>query len=130
MRKSIASTKPSTLFVPIFAHVTKAQVRLYPPSLMFHLPQCPLGGRITHLEQATQELRIQLAEARRKADGLVRINRAHQQKHQCESLYAQGRIQDAAECLLEFTNTVNEDVRANSFIIDWLAGEFRCRALG
>jgi len=50
--------------------------------------------------------------------------------HQCESLYAQGRIQAAAECLLEFANTVNDDVRASNFIIDWLAGEFQRRALG
>jgi len=50
--------------------------------------------------------------------------------HQYESLYVQGHIQAAAECLLEFANTVNDNVRANKFIIDWLAGEFRRRALG
>jgi len=48
--------------------------------------------------------------------------------HQCESLYAQGRIQGAAERLLEFANAVHEDIRANMFIIDWFPGEFRCRA--
>ncbi|KAI9456194.1 hypothetical protein HD554DRAFT_2042635 [Boletus coccyginus] len=42
--------------------------------------------------------------------------------YQCESLYAHGRIQGAAECLLEFANIVHEDVRANKFIIDWLTG--------
>jgi len=50
--------------------------------------------------------------------------------HQCKSLYAQDRIQAAAECLLEFNNTVNDDGSMNKFIIDWLAGEFRRRALG
>jgi len=51
-------------------------------------------------------------------------------KHQCESLFSQGRIQGAAECLLEFANTVNDDVKANKLIVDWLAGEFRRRAFG
>ncbi|KAI9454841.1 hypothetical protein HD554DRAFT_2042943 [Boletus coccyginus] len=72
------------------------------------------SGKITHLEQTIEELRVQLADAQR-------INHAHEQRHHCESLYAQGRIQDATECLLEFTNTVNEDVRTNKVIIDWLA---------
>ncbi|KAI9455061.1 hypothetical protein HD554DRAFT_2042888 [Boletus coccyginus] len=66
-------------------------------------------------------LRAQLADAQRRADGLIRINHAHEQKNQCESLYAQGRIQGAAECLLEILNTVNEDVRGNKLIMDWLA---------
>jgi len=79
------------------------------------------------LEQTIQELRVQAADAQRKVDG---INHAHEQKHQCESLYAQGRIHGAAECLLELTNTVNEDARANKLISDWIAGEFRCRGLG
>jgi len=94
---------------------------------MFHRLQCPLGGRIIHLEQTIEDLRVQLADAQRKADGVIRINHAHEQKHQCESLSAQGRIQDAAECLLEFLNIVNEDVRSNKVIADFLAGEFRRR---
>jgi len=48
---------------------------------------------------------------------------------QCESLYTKGRIQGAAECLLEFANTLHEDVKANQLIIDWLTGEFRRRVL-
>ncbi|KAI9455060.1 hypothetical protein HD554DRAFT_2331645, partial [Boletus coccyginus] len=79
------------------------------------------SGPITHLEQTIQELRAQLADTQRRADGLIRINRAHEQKHQCESLYAQGQIHGAAECLSGILNTVNEDVRANKFIMDWLA---------
>ena len=69
-------------------------------------------------------LRVQLAESRLKADSLTRINRAHEQKHQCESLYAQGRTYDAAESLLEIVNTINEDIRGDKLIFDWLAGEF------
>jgi len=84
----------------------------------------------TDLNETIQDLRIQLADAQRKADGVIRINRAHEQRYQCESLYARGRIQGAAECLLEFLNIVNEDVRSNKVIADFLAGEFRHRALG
>ncbi|KAI9461103.1 hypothetical protein HD554DRAFT_1527938 [Boletus coccyginus] len=35
-----------------------------------------------------------------------------------------GPIQGAAEYLLELMDTVNDDVRANKFIVDWLAGGF------
>ncbi|KAI9455065.1 hypothetical protein HD554DRAFT_299997 [Boletus coccyginus] len=123
----IASMKPSTLFVRIFARGMKARVRPYPPRPMLHSPPCPLGGRITHLEQTIQELHVQLAEAERKADRLIRINHAHEQKDQCESMYAQGRIHVAAKCLLEIVNTVNNDVRTNKFIFDWLPGVFQRR---
>ena len=50
--------------------------------------------------------------------------------HQCESLYAQGRIYDVAVSLLEMAINVNEDVRTDKLILDWLPGEFRRRALG
>ncbi|KAI9570046.1 hypothetical protein HD554DRAFT_2327718, partial [Boletus coccyginus] len=50
------------------------------------------------------------------------MNHAHEQIHQCESLYARGHIQGAAECFLEFSDTVHEDVRANKLISDWLSG--------
>ena len=85
---------------------------------------------ISYLEQTIQELRVQLAESQHKADSLIRINRANEQKHQCELLYAQGRIYDAAESLLQIDNTVIEDMRGDRFIFDWLAGKFRRRALG
>jgi len=76
-------------------------------------------------DDSSSVLRIQLADAQRKADGLIRINRAHEQRYQCESLYTQGRIHGAAECLLEFANIVNEDVKTNKLLIDWFAGECR-----
>jgi len=76
-------------------------------------------------DNSSSVLRIQLTDAQRKADG---INHALEQLHKCESLYAQGRIQGAAECLLELVNTVNDDVRANKFIVDSLTGGFRRRA--
>jgi len=80
---------------------------------------------MTHLEQTNQELHIQLANTQQ-------INYAHEQKHQCESLYAQGRIKGAVECLFELANTINEDVRlgANKVITDFVAGEFQRHALG
>ena len=48
----------------------------------------------------------------------------HEQRHQCELLYAQGRIHDAAESFLEIANTINDDMRGDGFIFNWLAGEF------
>ena len=60
------------------------------------------------------------AEDRQKADQ-ERDNpilRAHEQKRQCEALYAEGRIIDAAVSLVEFANTVNDDIRANWPIMD------------
>jgi len=85
-----------------------------------------LDSKVLRLEKTIQELRTQLADAQRRADG---INHALEQVHQCESLYAQGRIQGAAERLLEFANAVDEDIRTNKFIFDWLTGEFRGRTL-
>jgi predicted RNase H-like nuclease (RuvC/YqgF family) len=85
------------------------------------------NNKIAHLEQTNRELRVQL---QHKADSLIRISRAHEQKHQCELLYAQGRIYDAAESLLQMTNTVNDDMRGDKLIFDWLAGEFRRHAFG
>lgn len=79
-----------------------------------------LGSRISRLEETNQELRVQLADAQRKANSLAH---AHEQIHQCQSLYAQGRAYDVTELLLEMTNTVGEDMRSDKFIMDWLAGE-------
>lgn len=90
-------------------------------SLTFMLSE----NKIAHLEQTNEELRVQLAESQHKTDSVIR---AHEQKHQCESLYAQGRIYDAAQSLLEMQNTINESVRTNKFVVDWLSGEFRRRA--
>ena len=75
-------------------------------------------------KKIANELCNQLAESQLKADSLIRIIRAHEQKHQCEFLYSQGRIYDAAESLLELANTLNEDIRGDKLIFDWLAGEF------
>ncbi|KAF8550639.1 hypothetical protein OG21DRAFT_1487620 [Imleria badia] len=82
-----------------------------------------LKREIALLRQINQELHVQLAESQHKANVLIRINRAHEQKHRCESLYAPGRIYDAAESLLEIANIVNEDESADKdkFIFDWLA---------
>ena len=88
-----------------------------PPSLAFHSYPCPLDSKITHLESTVQQLYTQNAH-------LVQILHIHEQKHECEALYAGGRTVDAAVSLLEIKNTMSEQVRANKFIMDWLAGEF------
>ena len=89
----------------------------------------PLDSKITHLEHTVQELNVQLDDSHRNADSLIRINRAYEQRHQCESLYVQGRIYDAADSLLAIANTIAEDFRDNKSIIDWLTGEFQRRTL-
>jgi len=85
-----------------------------------------LPANLRSRDKSSSALCIQLADAQRKADS---INRTLEQMHQCESLYAQDRIQDAVECLLELVNSVNDDVRANKFIVDSLTGGFWRRAL-
>ena len=81
-------------------------------------------------DDSSNALLIQLANTQHKADSLIKINCVHEQKHQCESLYAQGHIGDATECLLKIMNTIDDDVRENKLLMDWLSGEFWCRALG
>ncbi|KAN0082589.1 hypothetical protein V8E55_008384 [Tylopilus felleus] len=77
--------------------------------------------KIAFREQTLQELRVQLAQAEQKAD---LVNRTHEQRHQCESLYYQGRIYDAAQSLL----TTSDDVRGNTLITNWLV-EFAHRCI-
>ncbi|KAF8555330.1 hypothetical protein OG21DRAFT_922589 [Imleria badia] len=81
------------------------------------------NSEITRHKQINQELLIQLGEYQQNVDPLTRIIHAHEQKHHCEALYAQGRVYNAAESLIEIANIVNEDERANKdkFILDWLA---------
>ena len=55
-----------------------------PPSLAFHSYPCPLDSKITHLESTVQQLYTQNAH-------LVQILHIHEQKHECEALYAGGR---------------------------------------
>ena len=117
--------RPSRHYVQTLMHSKWTQVRLLTPCLALHQHPSLSDNKIAYLEQTIQELRVQLAESQH-----IQINRANEQNHQCESLYAQGRIYDAAESLLEMANTVNEDVRTDKLILDWLPGEFRRRALG
>ncbi|KAI9456188.1 WD40-repeat-containing domain protein [Boletus coccyginus] len=84
-----------------------------------------LRGDLCTRDNSSSALRIQLADAQHKADG---INHALEQMYQCESFYAHGRIQGAVEYLLEFANVAHEDVRTNKFIIDWLT-EFTHRCI-
>ena len=88
-----------------------------------------LEGRLACLEQTNQELRVGLAECQHKADCPIRINRAHEQIHHCESLYAQGRIYDAAESFLEMEKTLSKDVRTDKSIVNWRTRELRCPAV-
>ena len=57
-------------------------------------------------------------------DDLAHIIRVHEQKHQCETLYAEGHIIGAAVSLLQIKNTASAAVRGYAFITDWISGEF------
>ena len=75
-----------------------------------------------HLEETVQHLHTQ------HADSLAQILRAYEQKHQCETLYSEGRIIDSAVSLLEITNIMSKNLSASKLIVDWLAGESWYRA--
>ena len=49
----------------------------------------------------------------------------HRQKRQCETLYADGHVIDAAQLLLRIVRTATDDVKADATIMDWISGEFR-----
>jgi hypothetical protein len=59
----------------------------------------------------------------------MRIIRAQEQMHQCESLYGEGRIYDVAESLLAIANTIGEDIGADKSIADRLSGALQRRTL-
>ncbi|KAG8214232.1 hypothetical protein J3R82DRAFT_11039 [Butyriboletus roseoflavus] len=50
------------------------------------------NNKIAHLEKTVQQLRTQHADSQHRGDSLVQILHIHEQKHQCEILYADGRI--------------------------------------
>lgn len=80
------------------------------------------------LEKTVQRMHSQLSDSRRAAaqekDNLVQILHTHEQTLQCDVLYADGRILDAAVLLLEITNSMSEEARANKLIMDWFASKF------
>lgn len=92
---------------------------------------CSLDAKTATLEKAVRELRAELADSRaelsnsrQKVDTLTRILYAHQQKHKCEILYADGNVNDAARLLLDFMKTACEDAKADTIIMDWLSSRF------
>ncbi|KAG8217950.1 hypothetical protein J3R82DRAFT_6121 [Butyriboletus roseoflavus] len=80
--------------------------------------------KIAHLEKTVQQLRDQHAHSQHTPDNLLQILHAHEQKHKCEALYAEDRIIEAAICLSEITNTIGNEVRANTLIMNRLS-EFK-----
>ena len=71
----------------------------------------------------------QLNNSQQKVNSLTKIFYAHQQKHQCETLFVEGHIIDAAKLLFETVGTVNDDVKADTTIKGWLPGKSRhCRS--
>ena len=100
-------------------HKTLNQVRSLSPELNLALPffGCPWSSDETNavLEKTVLELRTELDSHRK----------IHQQKYQCEILYADGHVRDAAQLLLEIVRTAADDIKADPTIMDWISGEFR-----
>lgn len=75
------------------------------------------------LEKTVQELRTQLTHSQQRADGFAKILDAHRQKHACETLYADGHVMDAAKSLVDITKSIDDDVKTDTIIMDWLPGK-------
>jgi hypothetical protein len=100
----------------------KAKVRA--PSLLSHLVEMfiiisinnsvtpfslSIARKIPNLEQTVQ--------------GLQCTVRVHEKKHQCETMFANGRIYDAAQYLLDIIDIMNEELKHNELIANWLEGD-------
>ena len=84
-----------------------------------------LNETISSLRAQNSTLRTDLTDSRQKADTLSKSLSVHRQKYICESLYADGRVTDASESLLEIMRTATDDVKADTMVTDWISGEFR-----
>ena len=88
------------------------------------------------LENTVKELRILLSDSRQSASKVTQqfgtklancqqVIRAYRQKHECEILYANGHVINAAKSLVDIIKSINDDVKSDVIIMDWLSGEFR-----
>ena len=84
-------------------------------SLLFPGFPCSLDETIAALEKTVLKLRTELDDFQHKI---------HRQKHQCETLYADGHVIDATQLLLRIVRTANDDAEADATIMDWISGEF------
>ena len=92
-------------------------------------PECVLLLLLATVDIEVPILDNETAQLRQTVTELHAVLCAHEQKHQCEALYAQGRIQDAAEALLKIVDTPSEAVRTNKLIVGWVSSEFLCHEL-
>lgn len=75
-------------------------------------------------EPEIRRMRKEQTELEKTNKSLLAIIRAHEQKHQCEALYAAGNTKDAAESLCKFVDATSDEVKTNKLIMDWISGEF------
>ena len=83
-----------------------------------------LNETIISLRAQNSTLRTDLIDSRHKADSLAKLLSVHRHKYMCESLYADGRVIDASQSLLEIIRTATDDVKADTTVMDWISGEF------
>ncbi|KAF8550383.1 hypothetical protein OG21DRAFT_1514089 [Imleria badia] len=83
--------------------------------------------------RARYSLEAEVVKARQEKNDLLKVIdslradlHTYEQKLRCEALYAKGRINEAAECLLSIMNAVGEQVGTNELLTRWIT-EFRPR---
>lgn len=59
-----------------------------------------------------------------KSDNLAKVLFVHRQKYQCEKLYANDHVMNAAQILLEVVRVLDGSVEADNIIVDWLSCGF------
>ena len=84
-----------------------------------------LNETISSLRTQNSTLRADLTDSRQKADSLAKLLTVHRQKYTCESLYAEGRVTEASQSLLEIMRMATDDAKADTTVMDWISGEFR-----
>lgn len=84
--------------------------------------------------RARHALEAEVAKARQEKNDLLKVIdslradlRTYEQKLQCEALYSEGRMNEAAESLLRIMNTVSEQVGTNGLLMHWITGELTRR---
>lgn len=81
-----------------------------------------LRTELSNSQQNAKKSSIELANSKL-------VIHTYRQKHECEALYADGHVIDAAMSLSDITRSINDYVKSDVIIIDWLSGGFHrhCR---
>ncbi|KAG9309331.1 hypothetical protein JVU11DRAFT_10823 [Chiua virens] len=87
-----------------------------------------LRNELDDSKRVAQQMRIDMGETLRSLRGNLETNsidvlgwilRAHEQKLECEELYDEGRIFDAAIAFLNMTSAPSKIMKSNKVVVDW-----------